>query len=1129
MKKNQLFDYLARAGWKKWLRIMKLTTFFILLFIIDASASFSQSTKVSVKVENGTLSEIFSKIEEQSEYRFFYQNEQIRDAGRKTIDVTDKNIIDLVNELLEETRLSCRLVDRNIIIFPKAENPIGNMIIQQKIISGKVTDFSGAPLPGVTVMIKGTTQGTITDNSGNYSLTDVPGNSTLVFSFVGMKTREVKVEGGNTVNVKMEEGTFGIEEVVAIGYGTTTQRKMVSSVSSITTNKIADAPYTSVINGLAGRTAGLFVQESGGEYGSVPTISIRGGGEPIYVIDGIMASKNEFAFIPAGDIEKISFLKDAAACAVYGFNSANGVVLITTKKGGEEKITLTYSGNLAIQSPTLMPDYLSAYQIAKLKNTAAFNDGLPPMFNDETLNILKNNLDPVKYPNFNAFDEAVKKGAMQRNHNISLAGTINNTSIFMSLDYFGQDGIYKVNDHGLNRYSFRSNISHTFPNIGLRVDGNVSLQRNVKTSTPYPATVIWEHVKDWSSGTPLYNPDGNYTTSGLPNPMAEADSRAGYNNEESNRVNGRLSFVWDVPKVKGLTLKAIGNYRLDYDFNKLWCANQRLTAPTYNWANQMDDMGKPSLTESMGRIYSYNLEGHINYLRTFAEVHTIELTGVYLQSETQADGFSAFRKDFASSAVDQLFAGSEVGKTNDGNASERGLIGYVGRLKYDYDTKYILEGNFRYDGYDGFAPGQKYKLFPSMSFGWNIDREEFARSALDKIKMNSLKLRVSWGVLGKLGENGEDSRFSYLSAYNLINNIYYIDGTWRTGFSEGPLTPSSGTTSWYDVESKNLGFDFGFFDSKLSGSVDWFYYRTTGFLGSPSAKYTTPLGQDLPKINTNSAHRRGGLELSMNYKANIGQIKLNIGGNISYYDELWEKKYDEDTTSLKNPYSRQTHQKDYFTRGYINLGYYQDLNDILNSPRRLGSIETMPGDLKYQDFNGDGRLDGDDQVRIGKSEFAHILYGITLDAEYKGFNLSALLQGTSNRQVYLGYNWQNELNHKIYTIQADSWTTENRDAMFPRISTFNNVNGSNNIVTSDFWLKNAWYLRLKSLSLSYDLKTTLLKDFNEVNRFVVLFSATNLLTISPLNKYFMDPEAGSSDNYGYPVCRTLSVGVRITF
>ena len=1132
MQKNRIRVPVSYRVLLKFWKIMRLSVFFLVLFVAQtyATAIYSQQTRLTIKMQGAKVIDVLNKIEDESEFFFLFNQKLLNVERQVNVDVENENIGKILDQVFENTNVSYLVKDRQIILTTASIGMEFDQGQQPKSVSGKVTDTAGSPLPGVTVMVKGTTNGVITDASGSFSFSNIPFDATLQFSFIGMKMQEILVGRKSDINVKMVEDVVGIEEVVAIGYGSTTKRKMVSAVSSITTTQIADAPYTSVINGLAGRTSGLFVAESGGEYGSTPTISIRGGGEPIYVIDGIIASKSEFAFIPASDIEKISFLKDAAACAVYGFNSANGVVLVSTKSGNKEKITLTYSGNLAFQSPTLIPDYMSAYQIANLKNKAAFNDGLPQVVSDETLNILKNNLDPVKYPNLNPFDEVVKKAAAQKSHNISLNGTINNTSIFMSLDYFGQDGIYKTNDYGLNRYSFRSNISHNFSKIGLRVDGNVSLQRNVKTSPPAGTNAIWGHARNWSSGNPMFNPDGNYT--GLENPLAEADSRAGYNKEEINRVNGRLSFVWDVPKVKGLTFKAIGNYRLDNEFNKFWAANQRNSAPTYNWANQMDAMGKASLSESMGRSYRYDLEGHVNYLRTFASLHTIELTGVYSQSEAQSDGFSAYRRDFASSAVDQLFAGSEVGKSNDGNASESGRIGYIGRFKYDYDSRYVLEANFRYDGYDAFAKGQQYKLFPSMSFGWSIDREAFAKSVLDKIRMNSLKLRASWGALGKLGQTDEEInafRFSHLAVYNLVNNAYYIDGTWRTGFSEGPLTPTSGTSSWYDVESRNLGVDFGFLGSKINGSIDWFYYRTTGFLGSPESTYTTPLGKDLPRINTNSAHRRGGFELSMNYKTVIKDVKLNIGGNISYYDQLWEKKFDEDTTSLKNPYKRQTNQKDYYTIGYIDEGYYQSMDEVLSAPRRLGSTETMTGDLKYQDINGDGRLDGDDQVRIGKSNFAHIIYGLTLDANYKGFSLSALFQGTSNRQVYLGYMWQNEINHKIYTIQDDSWTPENRNALFPRISSFNGVNGSNNIVTSTFWLQDAWYLRMKSLSLSYDLKTTLLRKFNGVDSFAILLSATNLFTISPLNKYYMDPEASSNENYGYPVGRTINVGLRVTF
>lgn len=1124
MKKNNcILREWKVPGIQKLLMVMKLTIFLLLMSVANvfAAKSYSQTKTLNLNMDNSTVKEVLQNIEEQSEFYFMY-SEKIVDVNRKvSVNVTDKKIKEVLNDVFENTNVKYTIKDR-FILLNTAELDVDGASVQQNAVNGKITDETGQPLPGVTVVVKGTTKGAVSNIDGEYTIAEISANDVLVFSFVGMLTQEITVGDQTSINVTMAADAIGLDEVVAIGYGTTTKRKMVSSISSVETEEIAEAPYTSVMNGLAGRSAGLFVRESGGEYGSVPTISIRGGGEPAYVIDGILASAREFASIPPEDIEKVSFLKDASAAAVYGFNSADGVVLITTKQGKDGEINITYGGNVAFQQPTLIPEYLSPYETAVMKNQAAFNDGLPQIVDDETLNILKNNLEPVLYPTASPFDEAVKNLALQQRHNISLSGSVKNTRVYMSLDYFNQEGIYKSNDHGLNRYSVRTNISQGFDKIGLTVTGNVSLQRGVQIAPPLGSWEIFSHVRNWGTGQPLYNPSGQYT--GLLNPIAEADTDAGYSRNENNLANTRIDFTWKLPWVKGLTAKAIGNYRFTNDLNKVWRSNLRSSAQLYMWDDALVDMGPPSLFQSTGRSYQYDIEGHLNYVRTFDDKHTIDITGVYTESEWRWDGFEASRKDYVSSAVDQLFAGSTDGAQNNGNASEGARRGYVGRLKYDYDAKYVVEGNFRYDGNDNFPDGKRYGFFPSVSLGWNMDREPFIQSVIEKIAMNSLKLRASWGVLGS---DAGLSRFGYITGYQMVNNRYYIDGTFVSGFQEGPLVSSN--TTWFDMESRNLGLDYAFLEGKVSGSFDWFYYRTTGFLGSPSDRYTTPLGKELPQINTNSAKRRGGIEATVNYHARAGEATIDVGFNISYYDQLWEKMYDEDTTSLKNPYSRLTHQKDYYTRGYIDGGLFGTMEEIINSPRPLGSTQTMPGDIRYEDFNGDGRIDNDDLVRIGKSDFPHIIYGLTLGVNYKGFSLNTLFQGTSNRQIYLGYMWQNEINHKLYEIQSDSWSTDNPNSLFPRTSTFSRVNGANNTATSSYWLQDAWYLRMKSLALSYDLKSTLLKQVDAIDNLSLILSATNVFTISPLNKYYMDPETSSSENYGYPVQRTFNVGVRVSF
>lgn len=1111
---------------KPWLssktkQTMRLTSVLLISLAFQMSASVS-SQNVTFKGNNLSARTVLSILKAQTDYVFFYDREILKGFQPVNLNVQNASIETALKSVFANEAISWNITDKTVFLSTKKQDHTSTLKIQQIVVTGIVTDEKGMPVPGANINVAGTKTGVQTDVNGNFSI-EVPNKAyKLVVSFIGMESQEVSI-GNAPLSVVLKEQGQKLEDIVVIAFGTSTKKKLVSSIATVKTKEISEAPYSSVVNGLAGRVSGLFVQESGGEFGSLASISIRGAGEPLYVLDGIRTTKEEFSRIPASDIDNISILKDAGATALYGFDAGNGVVLITTNKGGNHKLKFSYSNNTSFRGQTYRPEYQSAYEHAIFKNEAAFNDGLAPIVDDATLNILKNNLDPVRYPKIGTYDAFMKKVTSQAEHNLSLNGSVNGTQVFMSLNSYLEDGVYSTGTHGLKRYSYRTNLSHRFSDIGLTVSGNLLLQHGVRKTPPIGTGYINLVLRQAENGEPLFNPAGNYYGAG--NLLALTDDAAGYNKLETNLYEGRLAFDWDVIGVKGLKFSTNANYRFDSSFNKVFRANAQNSAQKYNWDNLVIDMGKASLFESFGRDLSYNLTTRLNYLHTFGQNHTVDLTAGLEQSEGWGDYFDASRRDFVSPAVDQLFAGSEVGKGNNGYGSERGSIGYIGRLKYDFASKYIIEGNFRYDGYDGFAVGHKFGFFPSMSIGWNIDKENFAKYFMDPIGMSSLKLRASIGETGRTG-----SRFGYLSNYSLLNGNYYIGGEFKPGFAEGGLTPNLDQfVTWYTIESKNAGVDFGFMKNKLTGSFDAFYYRTIGYPGSPASIYTTPLGQSLPQINTKSAHRRGGVELSLNYRTNIDQVKLNFGGNISYFDQLWEKNEGENLTSLKDPRIRITHQKDYVTHGYIDQGYYQTLEDILNSPRRLGSNDTYLGDLKYQDVNGDGLIDGEDQVRIGKSSFAHITYGGTIGAEYNGFSLNALFQGTSNRQIYLGYMYNQGINLKTYAIQLDTWKPDNTDALFPRSSTFNNSNGDNNNRSSTFWLQDAWYIRLKSISLSYDLKYKFLKDMKGIQNCSLLLSGVNLFTISPITKYGLDPETSDGSNISYPVGKTMNIGLRVTF
>jgi len=1127
MKKFWKPPFLLTEKAKKLILTMKLTVFILFLTLMQVSATvYSQATKFSFRAENKQVVEVLRQIEENSDFRFFFLREQVDVERKVTVTAREATVEQILDELFRGQPVSYEFANEALIVLTRSDNPLGSVNsylqgnMQQPAVSGTVTEESGEPLPGVTVIVKGTTHGTVTNGNGEYSLSNIPEDATLQFSFVGMRTQEVEVGNQTTIDVTMEVDAIGIDEVIAVGYGTSTRQKLVSSVSTLKTDKIERVPYKTVTESLAGRVSGVFVQANNGD-GALPTISIRGGGEPLYVINGIKQSKEFFSMIPAGDIENISVLKDASASAVYGAEAGDGIILVTTKQGTKEGININYNGNVSFQTRLIKPNFLSPYEFALMANEAAYMDARPPTYSDEMLSIFQSNNDP-RYKATDVYEEVVNKFRPLNNHNLSLSGKSGNTNVFLSLNYQNEGSEFKVSDNqGTDRYSVRSNISHKIQDLGLTINGHIDAQKYDATFPPNGSGNIWTNIRTYGiSPGPLRNPEGNlYQPSWIESPLAEASDKAGYWRRQRNWLNTRLSLTWELPWVKGLDITTFGNYQYNNTDNKTWRTTASGRAQLFTWENEPIPAGKPSLNQSKEEESKLDFETQINYNRVIADWHTISLTAVYTEYELKYNMISAYRRDFLSSAIDQIFAGSTENWQNNGIASEEARRGWIGRAKYDYDSKYILEFSFRYDGSDNFPKDKRWGFFPAVSVGWNLGNESFIQEVTEKLQINSLKLRGSWGKTGLTGGGG---RFGYIPVYNYVNNNYFTGGTWIPGFSEGPLVSSEFT--WYERTSYNLGVDFAFFNNKLSGSADGFFYRTTNYLASPQDQYTTPLGKSLPQILTNSAHRRAGAEFLLDYKTQLNGIQVNIGSNIAYFNQLWEKRYDESESVLGNPYRRLTHEKDYYTVGYLSDGYFQSIDEVLDNPRLMGREINWPGNVKYVDINGDGKVDFDDQRRIGTSNFPHLTYGGNIDLLYKGFSFNALFQGSSNRQIYLGATWYGAIHNKAFDIQSDSWTVDNPDAKFPRNSYVVAEYGT----TSDFYLINAWYIRLKALSFSYDLKHSLLKNLDNFSEFSVLLSGTNLLTFSPTLDYYMDPEveASASHQMRQPF-KVFNIGIRL--
>lgn len=1110
------------------------------LFALTPDNIIAQNSKLKIESDEIlTVDEVFDLIMEQTKYKFFYE-EGIFDNFPKV--KVKKGIIktkNLLDQSLANGNLNITVTDNNsILIEERIINTAAKEASQKYTISGKITDESGLSLPGANILVKGSSIGAISDFDGKYTLRDVPTNAqTLVFSYVGYGTIEIAINGQTSINAVMVESTDSLDEVVVIGYGTTTKRKMVGAISSLDTDDLEETPFANINQALQGRVSGLVVQSSGGGLNKAPNISIRGAGKPLFIIDGVIIDPDDdfsFTSLNMDDIESMSFLKDASSTAVYGSRAGNGIVLVKTKRGKEGKLSVNYSYNFQLSEPSVLPKRNSTYQYALIQNDAALMDGVAPFFTDSEIEGMRLGTNTDLYPNTDWQELSLKSYAPETKHNISASGGSKTTNYFVSLGYFDQGGLLESDAISLNRLNVRSNLTTRFEEIGLEIGFNInSSLQNYKA--PALGESVWNFINTIDPIYKAFNDDGTYAA-GVNHPLAQNSKEAGYLKQREKFINTQFSVNWKIPGIEGLSTGAMVNYRDGDSYEKTW----ELLAPQYNADGSVYPVSKPRLDLISGFTTKLDLEANVNYSKTFGN-HGIDATFAYSRIKADGEGFSASRREFLSSAIDQIFAGPSLGQGTDGYAWNSANEGYVGRLKYDFSSKYILEFSFRYDGNDNFAKDQRWGFFPATSAAWIASDENFMKSLKDKNIINYLKLRASYGETG-LSDGA--IRLGYIPSYSLNANAYNIGNVLVNGFSEGPLVNASALT-WFTRTSMNFGFDFNSLKNKLSGSFDYFYYETDGYLQSPENVYTTTLGKDLPQISSNSVQRRAGFELALRYKNKINDFSYEIGANYSRFDQLWEQLDTEDDVTLRNPYIRVTHETDFYQRTedsngalYISNGLFQNGQEILNSARPIASAATQPGDLRYVDTNGDGKIDVEDQRRVGLPTFPHATYGIDFRLGYKAWSMAGLVQGTGNRYVAMGSGLQSGLaKNSTLQFQQDYWAPNNTSGYFPRVTHIGSVNGGNNSLESDYFIKNAKYIRLKSFQLGYDLKSTLLKNQSYISACKIFLNGVNLITISDVLDFF-DPEDvinnnndvnGRSGTAAYPLQKTYSLGLNVQF
>lgn len=990
-----------------------------------------------------------------------------------------------------------------------------------KTVKGKVVDKLGDPLIGVSVSIVGTTVGVMTDVDGNYTI-NLPDNAKEIkFSYLGFKEQIFPIQNQITMNITLYENIQDLDEVVVVAYGSTVKRKITNAVSTVNVQQIEDlAGYSDVTTALQGRAPGVIITNSDGSLNATSSISIRGGGDPLYVIDGIVMDKTAFSLLNPQDIESISVMKDAASAAVYGAKAGNGIIVIKTKGGSIGRTKINYTFDQQFNVPSAVRDRLSSYEKATAANQIATMWGSNTMpHTQEAIDAYLTGSDPVNYPNVDWWNSFIRKSASSQRHSLTVDGGNEQTQYRMSLGYYHQGTIFKpINGEELNdrnRINLGLHVNHLFDEIGLKVGMDLKFMRDRKHGKDernMMGAIAFQ--EPWSK---IYTADGRWygNTTAL-----FLDPEAGYDDEGNNLFNSRLDLEWDIPKIKGLKATFTGNYGFSLWSVKQW---RDVFIPSFfedGIPVEKNTSPQLYLNKSEGENYEFNVG--LKYDRIFAEDHTINTGLYYNQRESTGNSINGRRTGYLVN-LDQIFAGPASTATNGGGANESGRLGYIGTLNYDYKSRYLLGASFRYDGSDGFTPDKRWGFFPSVSAGYVVSDEPFMKKINEVIKMDMFKFRVSYGETGV-----EAGRFNYFTSWTLGDGGFDVNGV-RVGTVNTPGLPSTVLT-WYTNKSFNYGLDFAFLGNKLSGTADYFVTEIEGYDINPQDKYTTPLGTGLPKIMSDDLFRRAGAEFTLRWKDSNAGFNYDIGGNISFYDELWVRK-NEDITISQHPLKRSVGKTlGDGDRMFVSDGLYQSSDDLINSIRpSWGTVRT--GNIKYVDMNGDGRIDSstdsDDRIYNKMPTKPILQYGIDFSLDYKGFSLIGLIQGSGTKYTVLGQNVRPRGTYYMYyKDQLDYWRPDNKDARFPLPNTDRGEETDNQIST--YWSVNCAYVRLKNLQIGYDFKYKLLKNVSWLTSAKLSLVGTNLVTISDVSDW-IDPEQSETQNWAYPITKTYSVVLSIGF
>ena len=1019
--------------------------------------------------------------------------------------------------------------------------------IQQSII-GTVSDANG-PLPGVNVQVKGTSTGAVTDFDGNYSISVADNNAILVFSYVGYSTKEVVVGSNSSLNVTLEVDAAKLDEIVVVGYTTRKRGDITGSVSTISSAEIQNTANKDVAKSLSGKVSGLIVADRGGYPGStdgedltllIRGVSTLGNNSPLILIDGIPTGS--FQQLAPQDIESLSVLKDGAA-AIYGTRAANGVILITTKRGKSGKPKFNFSTQYSVSQFSTFPNQMSSEQYAIYENEIADRNGTALPFTDSDIQKYANGSDPINFPNTDWADLTFASSSPETRNSLSISGGSENVSYFVSGDALSQEGIYKSGDLKFKQYQLRSNIDiKLFEGfkIGVDLSGRIG-----ETNEPgVDRANIYKHIY-----TNLPTQVGLYPN-GLPgfggengqNPYIMSSNASGFVNRITHNYRARISYDWKLDQfVEGLSVRGfVGLGQVSFEnksWDKPWTYYQFVNGeyvPSQGFQVSPDRV----LADTYNKSNSTLLNTTIHYSKTLGEIHNISTFVGYENSSNENRSFFGQRTGFNIDSITELDLGAADNQTNGGTSEDFGFVSYFASLSYDFDKKYFVDLTVRRDGSSRFAPGRKFGTFPGVAVSWAINKESFMEN-VDWV--NALKIRASSSRMG----NDRVEQFQYLNSYNFgypsnpqnagwyqpNGYVFGNPGVALGGYGRS-VVPNEQIT-WETADMMNIGLNFSLFDSRLSGDLNYFYQKRKDILvgssGVPDISGLT--GSALPDENIGEVNNFG-WEFELGWKDKIGNVNYNVGFNFTNAQNEVVTLGESDNV----PDWRKREGKS--VNSYIvfpTAGIFRDQAQVdATAVKKDGTVE---GEPIYLDTNGDGVISADDRIRVDSSAIPEIQYGIYGGMNYNNWNFNFLLQGQAQAEALVFFD---QAGAKPDFVFNDRWTPSNRNASYPRAfaqgDTYSGVQNqiaagavNSGFEGADLYLKDASFLRLKEIEIGY----TLTKEVTKFADVKISLRGFNVLTMfSDIYDLGLDPEATGYNNFRnstYPSLKSYTLGLNINF